>query len=43
MNLWTLGAIAIAGGLFGMLVANVVITLSHLGDMEDVWGDDEDL
>lgn len=43
MNPWTLGAIAIAGGLCGILIANIVITISHLGDMQDVWSDEDEL
>lgn len=43
MNLWALGAIAAVGGLCGILIANIVITISHLGDMQDVWSDEDDL
>lgn len=43
MSPWTLGAIAIAGGLCGVLIANILITIRHLGDMQDVWSDDDDV
>lgn len=42
MNLWALGAIAAVGVACGVLIANLVITISHLGDMEDIWDDDDD-
>lgn len=43
MNPWTLGAIALVGGVCGVLIANIVITISHLGDMQDVWSDEDEL
>ena len=43
MNLWAIAAIAAVGATCGVLIANLVIAISHLGDMEDVWGEDDDV
>ena len=43
MNLWAIPIIAAVGAACGVVIANLVISISHLGDMEDVWGDDDDL
>lgn len=43
MNLWAIAAIAAVGATCGALIANLVIAISHLGDMEDVWGEDDDV
>lgn len=42
MNPWAIAAIAAVGATCGVLIANIVIALSHLGDMADVWSDDDD-
>lgn len=43
MNWWAIPIIAAVGAACGVVIANLVISISHLGDMEDVWGDDEDV
>jgi len=42
MNPWALIVIAAAGGVCGVVIANIVIAISHLGDMEDIWDDEDD-
>lgn len=43
MNPWAFVVLAVAGGAVGVVIANIVITVRNLGDMQDVWGDDEDM
>jgi Mg2+/Co2+ transporter CorC len=39
---WALITIATVGGVCGVVIANIVIAIRHLGDMEDIWDDEED-
>lgn len=43
MRTVALVALAAAGGAFGWVVASIVLTFRRIGDMQDVWDDEEDV
>lgn len=43
MSVWGYIAVAAAGALFGVLMASILSTIRSITDMQDVWGDDDDL